>query len=59
LIPNAIVQGFHQGFKAAAVFAVAGSIVALVVFKVHKVTNDDMDNEAETEAEALAAIPGA
>ena len=59
LIPSAIVHGFHQGFKAAAVFAVGASIVALVVFKTHKVTNDDMDNEAETEAEALAAIPGA
>jgi EmrB/QacA subfamily drug resistance transporter len=52
------VHGFRHGFIAAAVFAVAASLVALVVLKNHKVTKADLDQEAETEAEALAAIPG-
>lgn len=58
LIPNAMVHGFQQGFKAAAMFAVGASIVALVVLKVHKPTKRDLEQEAETEAEALPAIPG-
>jgi predicted MFS family arabinose efflux permease len=57
-VPHALVHGFHHGFIAAAIFAVISSVVALVVFKVHKPTADDVAQEAETEAEALAAIPG-
>jgi len=56
---NALVHGFHQGFVAAAVIAVIAGAVALVVFKVHKPSEADLAQEAETEAEALAAIPGA
>jgi EmrB/QacA subfamily drug resistance transporter len=59
LIPQAMVTGFHHGFRAAAVFAIGASIVALVVLKVHKPTKGDLKQEQETEAEALAAIPGA
>jgi predicted MFS family arabinose efflux permease len=58
-LPHALVHGFHQGFIAAAVFAVIASVVALVVFKVHKPSQQDIDREAETEAESFAAIPGA
>ena len=56
---NALVHGFHQGFVAAAIIAVIAGAVALVVFKVHKPSEADLAQEAETEAEALAAIPGA
>lgn len=59
LVPEAVVYGFHQGFKAAAIFAVVGSVVALVVLKVRKPTRQDLEQETETEAEAMAAIPGA
>jgi EmrB/QacA subfamily drug resistance transporter len=59
LIPSAMVAGFHQGFKMAAVFAIGASVVALTVLKLHKPTKDDLKQEAETEAEALTAIPGA
>lgn len=59
MLPDALVFGFHQGFIGAAVIAVLGSIVAFIVIKNHKATETDIDNEAETEAEALAAIPGA
>ncbi len=59
MLPEALVSGFHQGFIGAAVIAVLGSLVALVVIKNHKATGTDIDNEPETEAEALAAIPGA
>lgn len=59
LVPNAMVVGFREGFKVAAIFAVAACIVALVVLKVHKPTKGDLQNEAENEAEALPAIPGA
>ncbi|HSD56517.1 MAG TPA: hypothetical protein VLA92_05215, partial [Candidatus Saccharimonadales bacterium] len=53
-----IVHGFQQGFIAAAVFAVLAGLVALFVLKSHKATKADIDQEAETEAEALPAIPG-
>lgn len=58
-LPEALVHGFHQGFIAAAVIAVLASVVALVVIKNHKANKTDVENEAKTEAEALAAIPGA
>ncbi|HEU4914368.1 MAG TPA: DHA2 family efflux MFS transporter permease subunit [Candidatus Saccharimonadales bacterium] len=58
LVPNALVAGFHQGFKVAALFAVGASVIALVVLRSHKTTQKDLDHEAETEAESLAAIPG-
>ncbi len=55
----ALVHGFHHGFIAAALFAVAASLVAVTVLKVHKPSSADLANETEAEAEALAAIPGA
>jgi EmrB/QacA subfamily drug resistance transporter len=55
---DATVHGFQRGFMTGALFAVGASLVALVVLKVHKATKADIDQEAETEAEALAAIPG-
>ncbi len=55
---TATVHGFQRGFLAAAFFAIAASLVALTILKVHKATKDDLDQEAETEAESLAAIPG-
>ncbi len=58
LLQEAIVHGFHQGFKVAALFAVAASIIALVVLKVRKPSKSDLAHEAENEAEALSAIPG-
>lgn len=58
LIP-ATVHGFQRGFLAAAGFALAASVVALVVIKAHKPTKGEMRQEPENEAEALAAIPGA
>jgi len=59
LIPQAMVAGFHQGFKAAAIFAIGASVVSLVILKVRKPSKADLAQEQETEAEALAAIPGA
>jgi EmrB/QacA subfamily drug resistance transporter len=59
VLNEALVHGFHQGFIAAAVFAVAASGVALLVFKTHKQTAAEQDDEPLNEAEALAAIPGA
>lgn len=56
--PAALVHGFHQGFKAAALFALGASVVALVVLKSHKTTKKDLKDEAEHEAEAMPAIPG-
>jgi EmrB/QacA subfamily drug resistance transporter len=55
---NATVHGFQRGFLAAALFTVGASFIALVVLKVHKATKNDIDQESETEAESLAAIPG-
>lgn len=57
-MPEAMVHGFQQGFLAAIVFAVAASIVALIVVKSKK-SNLTEGEELENEAEALAAIPGA
>jgi predicted MFS family arabinose efflux permease len=57
-LPDALVHGFQQGFRAAVLFAIAGSLVALVVLKSKK-PNETLDQEREGEAEALAAIPGA
>ncbi|HEY5668093.1 MAG TPA: DHA2 family efflux MFS transporter permease subunit [Candidatus Saccharimonadales bacterium] len=54
----AVVHGFQRGFLAAALFAVAASVIALVVLKVHKATKSDISQESETEAEAMSAIPG-
>lgn len=55
---EALVHGFQRGFVAASLFAVAGSIVVMIVIRAHKATKNDVDQEAETEAEALPAIPG-
>jgi EmrB/QacA subfamily drug resistance transporter len=57
-IPAAIVHGFHHGFRVAAIFAIAASVVALVVLRAQKPTKQDLAREEEVEAEALAAIPG-
>ncbi|HEX9153591.1 MAG TPA: MFS transporter [Candidatus Saccharimonadales bacterium] len=59
LMPNALVHGFHQGFKMAAVFAVGASVIAMVVLKNQKPGKPDAGQLAESEAESLAAIPGA
>jgi len=53
-VPGALVHGFQHGFIAAGAFAVLASLVALVVTKVHKPTNVDL----ESEVEALPAVPG-
>lgn len=58
-LPAALVHGFQRGFLVAAGFAIAASIVALVVVKAHKPSASDIANEPEAEAESLAAIPGA
>lgn len=57
-LPEAMIHGFQQGFLAAIVFAVAASLVALIVVQSKK-TNLTKGEELENEAEALAAIPGA
>jgi hypothetical protein len=57
-LPEALVHGFQQGFRAAVIFALAASVVALVVLKSKK-PNVSINGEREDEAEALAAIPGA
>lgn len=57
-LPHALVHGFHQGFLVAAGFAVVASAVALTVFKVHKPSPAELDQEIENEAEAMPAIPG-
>ncbi len=54
----AMVHGFQRGFMVAAGFALIAAIIALTVFRVHKPSASDLKNEAENEAEALAAIPG-
>jgi EmrB/QacA subfamily drug resistance transporter len=56
---EALVYGFHKGFLAAAVFAVAASAVAFLVFKTHKPTTGEVADDAEVDAESLAAVPGA
>jgi EmrB/QacA subfamily drug resistance transporter len=56
---EAIVAGFRHGFLAAAAFAIAGSLVAMFVIKLHKPSPADLAEQPEVEAEALSAIPGA
>jgi EmrB/QacA subfamily drug resistance transporter len=56
---EALVFGFHSGFLAAAWFAVAASLAALLIFKVHKPSQQELDSELLHEAEALSPIPGA
>lgn len=57
-VPAAMVHGFQRGFIAASLFAVAASVIAFVILKPHKPTKTDLQREAETEAEAMPAIPG-
>lgn len=57
-IPEALVHGFQRGFLVASLFAIAGSIVVMLVIKTHKPTKSDLAREAEVEAESLPAIPG-
>lgn len=59
IVTDALVYGFHKGFLAAAGFAIAASLVALFVFKVHKPSEAQAEDEIQNEAEALPAIPGA
>ena len=56
---TALVHGFQRGFFASVLFTVGAAIVALVVLRTHKPTKYDLDEETETDAESLAAIPGA
>ncbi len=56
--PEALLYGFHRGFIVAGGFAVAASIIAAVFIKHRKPSPADLANEAETEAEALPAVPG-
>jgi len=58
LLTEGLVHGFRQGFVAAAFFAIAAALVALFVMKTHKPTKSDLANQAENDAEALAAVPG-
>jgi EmrB/QacA subfamily drug resistance transporter len=57
-ITEAMVHGFQRGFLVAVAFAIAGSLIALFVLKGHKPTKNDLDQQAETEAEALSPSPG-
>lgn len=54
-VPEALVHGFHQGFLVAAGFALAASLVAMIVLKAPKPFKGDL---TESEAEAMPAIPG-
>ncbi len=58
VLPEALVHGFQQGFRAAVIFALGASVVALIVLKSKK-PSQTLNEEREEEAEALAAIPGA
>lgn len=58
VLPDALVHGFQEGFRAAVIFALAGSVVALVVLRSKK-PSESLSEERENEAESLAAIPGA
>lgn len=55
----ALVAGFQRGFLVAALFALAASIVAATVFRVHKPTAAELKRLSQEEAEAMPAIPGA
>ena len=57
VLPEALVHGFREGFRAAVVFALAASLVALVVFRTKRSKQKD-SGQQEAEAESLAAIPG-
>jgi EmrB/QacA subfamily drug resistance transporter len=58
-INEGLVYGFHHGFVAAAGFAIAASLVALLVFRIHKASAADLADDTEDEAASFAAIPGA
>lgn len=57
-IPTALVHGFQRGFLLAIAFAVISSIIALLLVESRKPTKQAVAEEAETEAEALPAVPG-
>jgi EmrB/QacA subfamily drug resistance transporter len=56
-LPQSIVTGFQHGFFAAALFAICGSIVALIVVKTRK-PNISEDKAQLQEVESISAIPG-
>jgi EmrB/QacA subfamily drug resistance transporter len=59
VMPQALVNGFQQGFIVASFFAIAASIVALTVFKVSDRSAEDVAARDEADhAEAAAAMPG-
>lgn len=57
-LTSSLVHGFQHAFVAAACFAAAASVLALIVIKTKKPTKADIGHEAEVDAEALPAIPG-
>lgn len=58
-VTASIVHGFQNGFLAAAAFALVGFFIArFVIHSGSKPNKSDINKEAETEAEALPAIPG-
>ncbi len=59
VMDQALVHGFQRGFMAASLFAIAGSIVVMLVIKVRKPSKTDLARELENESEALPAVPGA
>jgi EmrB/QacA subfamily drug resistance transporter len=56
-LPQSMVTGFQQGFYAAALIAIGGSIVALIVIKTRKQSMSEDKAELQ-EVEAIAAVPG-
>jgi EmrB/QacA subfamily drug resistance transporter len=58
-IPGALVHGFQRGFVVASLFAIAGSIVVMLVIEKRKPTKNNLAGELENEAESLPAVPGA
>ena len=58
VLPAALVHGFQRGFIVASLFALAACVVVMVVIKSRKPTKDDIDQEIETEVEAMPAAPG-
>ncbi len=58
VLQEALVQGFQVGFRVAAGFLLAASLIALIGFKYRQLQPSEVEDMIETESESFPMVPG-
>jgi EmrB/QacA subfamily drug resistance transporter len=57
-IPTALVHGFQDAFIVAVIFTLVATVIAIIGLKERKLTEYEIANEIEIEAESFPVVPG-